>query len=89
MQRVLVDEQRWISLRRFLFALSYCTLLPAGGAAAATYVGWLLNGGPRRLGGGHAVRPARGGRLLALSSVYVAYGARHCRVGLSSASHRR
>ncbi len=28
MQRMLVDEKRWIGQQRFLFALSYCTLLP-------------------------------------------------------------
>ena len=28
MQRTLVDEKRWIGQRRFLHALSYCTLLP-------------------------------------------------------------
>ena len=45
MQRALVDEKRWIGQRRFLFALSYCTLLPGPEAQQlATYVGWLLNG---------------------------------------------
>lgn len=45
MQRVLVDEKRWIGQRRFLHALSYCTLLPGPEAQQlATYVGWLLNG---------------------------------------------
>jgi hypothetical protein len=28
MQRILVDEMRWIGLRRFLHALNYCMLLP-------------------------------------------------------------
>ena len=45
MQRMLVDEKRWIGQQRFLFALSYCTLLPGPEAQQlATYVGWLLNG---------------------------------------------
>ena len=45
MQRVLVEEKRWIGQRRFLFALSYCTLLPGPEAQQlATYIGWLLNG---------------------------------------------
>ncbi|MFP5252936.1 MAG: chromate efflux transporter [Actinomycetes bacterium] len=45
MQRTLVDEKRWIGQRRFLHALSYCTLLPGPEAQQlATYVGWLLNG---------------------------------------------
>src|SRR3712207_6897417 len=41
MQRVLVEEKRWVGQRRFLFALSYCTLLPGPEAQQlATYVGW-------------------------------------------------
>lgn len=45
MQRTLVDEKRWIGQRRFLHALSYCTLLPGPEAQQlAIYVGWLLNG---------------------------------------------
>ena len=45
MQRTLVQEQRWIGQRRFLHALSFCTLLPGPEAQQlAIYVGWLLNG---------------------------------------------
>src|ERR671920_710884 len=45
MQRTLVDEKRWIGQKRFLHALSYCTLLPGPEAQQlAIYVGWLLNG---------------------------------------------
>ena len=45
MQRTLVDEKRWIGQRRFLHALSYCTLLPGPEAQQlAIYIGWLLNG---------------------------------------------
>src|SRR3712207_7427938 len=45
MQRVLVDEKRWIGQRRFLHALNYCMLLPGPEAQQlAVYVGWLLNG---------------------------------------------
>ena len=40
MQRVLVEEKRWIGQRRFLHALSYCTLLPGPEAQQlAIYVG--------------------------------------------------
>ncbi len=47
MHRILVDEKRWISERRFLHALNYCMLLPGPEAQQlATYVGWLLNGVP-------------------------------------------
>ena len=34
MHTELVERRRWISERRFLHALNYCMLLPAGGAAA-------------------------------------------------------
>ena len=45
MHRILVEERRWISERRFLHALNFCTLLPGPEAQQlATYVGWLLHG---------------------------------------------
>jgi chromate transporter len=45
MHREMVDERRWIGERRFLHALSYCTLLPGPEAQQlAIYIGWLLNG---------------------------------------------
>lgn len=45
MHRVLVDERRWLGERRFLHALSFCTLLPGPEAQQlATYAGWLLHG---------------------------------------------
>jgi chromate transporter len=45
MQRILVDEKRWIGQRRFLHALNYCMLLPGPEAQQlATYTGWLLKG---------------------------------------------
>ena len=45
MHRELVDDRRWIGERRFLHALSYCTLLPGPEAQQlAIYLGWLLNG---------------------------------------------
>ncbi len=44
MHRVLVDEKRWISERRFLHALNYCMLLPGPEAQQLTvYVGWLMH----------------------------------------------
>jgi chromate transporter len=44
MHRILVEEKRWISERRFLHALNYCMLLPGPEAQQlATYVGWLLH----------------------------------------------
>jgi chromate transporter len=45
MHREMVDERRWLGERRFLHALSYCTLLPGPEAQQlAIYIGWLLNG---------------------------------------------
>ncbi len=45
MHRILVEEKRWLSERRFLHALSYCMLLPGPEATQlATYAGWLLRG---------------------------------------------
>ena len=75
MQRTLVDEKRWIGQQRFLFALSYCTLLPGPEAQQlATYVGWLLNGVKGALVAGILFILPGVVALLALSSVYVAFG---------------
>ncbi|GAA1913193.1 chromate efflux transporter [Nocardioides lentus] len=75
MQRTLVDEKRWIGQQRFLFALSYCTLLPGPEAQQlATYVGWLLNGVRGALVAGVLFVLPGVVALLALSGVYVAYG---------------
>ncbi len=75
MQRALVDDKRWISQRRFLHALNYCTLLPGPEAQQlATYIGWLLHGTRGGLvAGGLFVLPGVVA-LLALSAVYVAFG---------------
>lgn len=75
MQRVLVEERRWIGQQRFLFALSYCTLLPGPEAQQlATYVGWLLNGVRGALIAGILFVLPGVVTLLALSGIYVAYG---------------
>lgn len=75
MQRMLVDEKRWIGQQRFLFALSYCTLLPGPEAQQlATYVGWLLNGLRGALVAGTLFVLPGVVALLVLSGVYVQYG---------------
>ena len=75
MQRTLVDEQRWIGQQRFLFALSYCTLLPGPEAQQlATYVGWLLNGVRGALVAGVLFILPGVVTLLALSALYVGLG---------------
>lgn len=75
MQRLLVDERRWISHRRFLHALNYCMLLPGPEAQQlATYVGWLMHGWRGGLvAGGLFVLPGFLS-ILAISVVYVVWG---------------
>src|SRR5438105_9689042 len=75
MHRILVEEKRWISERRFLHALNYCMLLPGPEAQQlATYVGWLMHrtwGGI--VAGGLFVLPSLF-ILIALSGIYVTFG---------------
>src|SRR5215211_6750817 len=75
MHRILVDEKRWISESRFLYALNYCMLLPGPEAKQlAIYIGWLMH---RTVGGIMAgslfVLPGVVS-MMALSYVYAAYG---------------
>jgi chromate transporter len=75
MQRTLVDEKRWIGQKRFLHALSYCTLLPGPEAQQlAIYVGWLLNGLRGGLVAGILFVLPGVVALLGLSAVYVTAG---------------
>ncbi|MDP9399227.1 MAG: chromate efflux transporter, partial [Actinomycetota bacterium] len=75
MQRALVEERRWIGQRRFLHALSYCTLLPGPEAQQlAIYVGWLLNGLRGGLVAGVLFVLPGLVALLALSALYVGAG---------------
>jgi chromate transporter len=75
MQRILVDEKRWIGQRRFLHALNYCMLLPGPEAQQlAIYVGWLLNGTRGGLAAGTLFVIPGVVAMLALSIIYVAYG---------------
>lgn len=75
MQRMLVEERRWIGQQRFLFALGFCTLLPGPEAQQlATYVGWLLNGIRGALIAGVLFVLPGVVALLALSAVYVGFG---------------
>ncbi len=44
MHRLLVEETKWISEKRFLHAMNYCMLLPGPEAQQlTTYTGWLLH----------------------------------------------
>jgi chromate transporter len=75
MHRILVDEKKWISEKRFLHALNYCMLLPGPEAQQlAVYIGWLMH----RIRGGIVsgtlfVLPGLVSLGL-LSWVYAAYG---------------
>jgi chromate transporter len=76
MHRIIVEELRWVSDRRFLHALNYCMLLPGPEAQQlATYLGWLMH---RTLGGvmagGLFVLPGAVA-IMALSCIYVLFGA--------------
>ncbi|WP_332770234.1 chromate efflux transporter [Phenylobacterium sp.] len=83
MHRVLVEERGWIGERRFLHALNYCMLLPGPEAQQlATYIGWLMHrtaGG--LLAGIFFVLPGAA-VMLALSILYVVYGATPVAEGL-------
>ena len=83
MHRILVEEKRWVSERRFLHALNFCMLLPGPEAQQlATYIGWLVHrtwGGI--LAGGLFILPGIIA-IMALSHVYAAYG----NVGLVAAA---
>src|SRR6266511_6208556 len=75
MQRVLVEERRWIGQRRFLHALNYCMLLPGPEAQQlAIYIGWLLNGTRGGLVAGTLFVLPGAVALLVLSAIYVAWG---------------
>lgn len=75
MHAELVEKRRWISEQRFLHALNYCMLLPGPEATQlAIYIGWLMH---RTRGGIMAgllfLLPSLL-LLIALSSIYMAYG---------------
>jgi len=75
MQHALVDQKRWIGQRRFLHALSFCTLLPGPEAQQlAIYIGWLLNGVPGGLIAGVLFVLPGVVALLGLSALYVGAG---------------
>ncbi|MFN2421577.1 MAG: chromate efflux transporter [Gemmatimonadota bacterium] len=74
MQRILVDEKRWVSQRRFLHALNYCMLLPGPEAQQlATYLGWLLHGWRGGLVAGTLFVFPGAVAILGLSMLYVLY----------------
>ena len=76
MQRMLVDELRWISPRRFMTGLDLCMLLPGPEAQQlATYVGWTRQGWRGGLVAGSLFVLPGALVLLALAAIYVMWGA--------------
>src|SRR4051812_13548030 len=75
MHRIIVDEKRWVSESRFLYALNYCMLLPGPEAKQlAIYIGWLMH---RTLGGivaGSLFVVPGVISIMALSYIYALYG---------------
>ncbi|MCS6933049.1 MAG: chromate transporter, partial [Acetobacteraceae bacterium] len=76
MHREVVEERRWISERRFLQALNFCMLLPGPEAQQlATYLGWLMHGVKGGLAAGLLFILPGALVMLALSGIYLAFGA--------------
>jgi chromate transporter len=75
MQKILVDEKKWLSDKEFLSALSFCMLLPGPEAMQlATYAGWRLHGFAGGLMAGLLFVLPGAAVVLALSAIYAAFG---------------
>jgi chromate transporter len=76
MHRVVVDEKRWLKEPQFLNALSFCMFLPGPEAMQlATYAGWRLHGVKGGLAAGLLFVIPGALIVLALASIYAAFGA--------------
>jgi chromate transporter len=76
LHREVVDERNWVSDRRFLHALNFCTLLPGPEAQQlATYLGWLMHGPKGGFAAGLLFVIPGALVMLALSIVYATLGA--------------
>ncbi|MFQ6539219.1 MULTISPECIES: chromate efflux transporter [Aphanothece] len=75
LHREVVEDQRWLSERRFLHALNYCMVLPGPEATQlVTYLGFLMHGVMGGLvAGGLFLLPALG-LLIGLATVYALWG---------------
>lgn len=75
MHRVLVEDNGWLTEKRYLSALSFCMLLPGPEAMQlATYAGWRLRGVPGGLIAGLLFVMPGALVMLALSVIYALYG---------------
>lgn len=74
MHKLLVEEKKWISEKRFLHAMNYCMLLPGPEAQQlATYTGWLLHKTKGGLTAGLLFILPGFVSILVLSILYAAY----------------
>ena len=75
LQRVLVDEKKWMDQERLIHALNFCMLLPGPEAMQlATYSGWAVKGWKGGLLAGLLFVLPGAVVMLALSALYVALG---------------
>ena len=75
MHREVVEQRNWISDRRFLHALNFCSLLPGPEAQQlATYLGWLLHGAKGGFIAGLLFIVPGAAIMLGLSAVFVTAG---------------
>ncbi len=75
MQRLIVEEKRWLDQERFNHALNFCMLLPGPEAQQlATYIGWLMHGVRGGLVAGLLFILPGALIMLALSLLYVTVG---------------
>ena len=75
MNRMLVEERRWLTEQEFLHALNFCMLLPGPEAMQlATYAGWRLHGWRGGLAAGLLFVVPGALVILLLGALYAAYG---------------
>ncbi len=75
MHKEIVEQRAWVSDRRFLHALNFCTLLPGPEAQQlATYLGWLMHGVRGGLAAGLLFILPGALVMLALSAIYAGFG---------------
>src|SRR5712672_3468000 len=73
--RIIVDEKKWVGESRLLHALSYCMLLPGPEAQQlATYIGWLMHRWPGAIAAGGLFVVPGIVSIMVLSWVYALYG---------------
>ncbi len=76
LHREVVDDRNWVSDRRFLHALNFCTLLPGPEAQQlAIYLGWLMHGTAGGVAAGLLFVIPGALVMLALSILYATLGA--------------